>query len=80
MMMFSVSDLLGDQAIGVVLSGSGDDGGEGLEEVMRMGGKAIVQSPESCLHKDMAVFALNRCQPDYLVSDLEVAEVINRLH
>ena len=80
MMMFSVSDLLGEQTTGVILSGSGDDGGEGLEEVVRMGGRAIIQSPESCLHKDMAVSALNRCQPDYLVSDLEIAEVINRVH
>lgn len=80
MMMFSVSDLLGDLATGIILSGSGDDGSEGLEEIVRMGGRGVIQTPESCLHKDMAVAALNRCQPDYLVSDLEVAEVINRLH
>ncbi len=80
MMMFSVSDLIGERATGVILSGAGNDGGEGLEEVIRMGGTALIQKPESCLHKDMAIFALGRSKPDYLVSDVEIAGVINKLH
>jgi hypothetical protein len=31
------------------LSGEGKDGSEGLEEIVRVGGGAIIQAPVSCL-------------------------------
>lgn len=78
-LMFSVAETLKQQAAGVILSGAGEDGSEGLEEIQRMAGVALVQDPQSCLHKDMAVAALARCRPDYLFSDAKIAEVVNGL-
>ncbi len=78
-LMFSVAETLKQQAAGVILSGAGEDGSEGLEEIQRMAGVALIQDPQSCLHKDMAVAALARCRPDYLFSDAKIAAVVNGL-
>ena len=43
----------GSRVIGVVLSGSGDDGSAGLVAVARAGGLAIIQDPDDALHGSM---------------------------
>ena len=78
-LMFSVAEAMKGRAVGVVLSGSGEDGSEGLEEIHRTGGVAIVQAPQSCLHKGMAQAALARRQPDFVLSDVKIATVVNGL-
>lgn len=78
-LMFSVAEVLKQQSVGVILSGIGEDGGEGLEEIHRMAGIAIIQDPQSCLHKDMARAALARCPPNEVLSDARIAAVLNRL-
>ncbi len=77
MLMFSVAECIGRYAVGVILSGAGSDGAEGLEEIVRVGGGAIIQSPVSCLYKSMALSALNLCEAEVVVSDMEVAAEIN---
>lgn len=78
-LMFSVAEAMKGRAAGVILSGSGEDGSEGLEEIHRTGGVAIVQAPQSCLHKGMAQAALARRQPDFVLSDVKIATVVNGL-
>ncbi|MDG4550852.1 MAG: chemotaxis protein CheB [Candidatus Contendobacter sp.] len=78
-LLFSVAEAMKGQAAGVVLSGSGEDGSEGLEEIHRMGGVAIVQIPQSCLHKGMAHAALARCKPDFVLADVKIAAALNGL-
>ena len=78
-LLFSVAEAMKERAAGVILSGSGEDGSEGLEEIHRMDGVAIVQNPQSCLHKGMAQAALARCQPDFVLSDVKIATVVNGL-
>lgn len=79
MLLFSVADLIGERCIGVVLSGLGEDGAEGLEEVVNMHGQAIVQDPKTCLCKDMAQAALEASGSQLVVADTELAEAINKL-
>jgi chemotaxis response regulator CheB len=74
-----VAEAMADHSVGVVLSGSGVDGSEGLEEVERMQGIAIVQEPKSCLTKDMSQAALEACSPDYIISDVDIPATINEL-
>ena len=78
-LLFSVAETMAENAVGVVLSGSGFDGSEGLEEVERMQGIAIVQEPKSCLTKDMSQAALEVCSPDYIISDIDIPTTINEL-
>lgn len=77
MLLFSVADTAADDALGIVLSGSSDDGAEGLEEVIRVGGTAIVQDPRTCMCKGMAIAAIQRSQIDRVVADTQIASAIH---
>ncbi len=77
MLMFSVAETVKRHSLGVILSGSGVDGAEGLEEIIRVGGGAIIQAPVSCLYKSMALSALNMCEAELVVADTEIAKEIN---
>lgn len=76
MLFFSMAEVIGKNSMGVVLSGSGSDGTEGLEEISRVGGVSIIQDPKTCLSKEMAMSALNN-KTDFIVSDFMIADVIN---
>ncbi len=76
-LMFSLADVLGEHAIGILLSGSGNDGSEGLEEIKRMGGYSLVQNPANCLYKTMSESALNHGAVDKVFSAAEIAENLN---
>lgn len=78
-LLFSVAETMGKDSVGVVLSGSGVDGSEGLEELERTGGTVIVQEPKSCLTKDMSQAALDACTPDFIISDVDMPSTINGL-
>jgi len=79
MLMFSAAEVMGSRAAGIVLSGSGDDAAEGLVEIIRNGGSALVQDPKSCLYKEMAKSTLDKCEPDHVISDMKIASTVNRL-
>jgi chemotaxis response regulator CheB len=48
------------QAVGVLMTGMGDDGAEGLGEVKKQGGMTIAQSEESCVVYGMPKAAIER--------------------
>ena len=77
MLMFSVAETVGKHSLGIILTGSGIDGAEGLEEIIRVGGGAIIQSPVSCLYKSMVLSALNVCEAETVVADTEIAANCN---
>jgi two-component system chemotaxis response regulator CheB len=54
----SAAESLGTRAIGVVLSGCLDDGTLGLAAIVRNGGSALVQDPQSADYPDMPASAL----------------------
>lgn len=80
MLMFSAADLLKDKCIGIVLSGSGFDGAEGLEEVVRMGGVAISQDQMTSLCKNMPTQAHERAKDSIYVADKDIAATIQKIH
>jgi len=73
-LFYSLGEILGDRTVGVVLSGSGDDGAEGLEELLRIGAVVGVQEPSSCLVREMPEQSLARCPIEHRVSDCRMAE------
>lgn len=77
MMMFSVAELVGKHSVGVILSGEGNDGAEGLCEIIATGGSAIVQNPQSSLYKKMPKTALSKCSESFVVADSKIASAIN---
>ncbi len=78
-LLFSVAETMADKSVGVVLSGEGIDGSEGLEEIERMQGVTVIQEPKSCLAQGMSKSALELCSPDYIISDVDIPVTINEL-
>lgn len=48
----------GDRAIGVILSGTGDDGSRGVEAIKNAGGMVIIQDPDTAQYSDMPLAAI----------------------
>ena len=45
----SVANVYGGRVLTVILTGMGNDGTEGVEEISKLGGKCIVQNKETCV-------------------------------
>lgn len=74
----SMADELGDHAIGVVLSGTGNDGSRGLKAIKSVGGFALVQDPASCKYDGMPRSALETVEVDRILDAEDVGhEVAN---
>jgi two-component system chemotaxis response regulator CheB len=72
----SAADVLGPEALGIVLSGANADGAHGLRAILDAGGHAWVQSPREATSAVMPRSAIALC-PDALVLDL--GELCRRL-
>jgi two-component system chemotaxis response regulator CheB len=66
----------GGKVIGVVLSGSLDDGTSGLWEIKRRGGVAIVQDPTDAVHPWMPRSAIENADVDYVRPVAEIPELL----
>ncbi|MCF6282283.1 MAG: response regulator [Candidatus Polarisedimenticolaceae bacterium] len=77
MMLFSTAEVMEGNSLGVLLSGGGDDGAEGLEEVIRMGGQAIVQDPKTAMSRGLIESAQALNPTVETVADRDIASVIN---
>src|SRR5205085_1517213 len=69
----------GARVIGIVLSGSLDDGTAGLWTIKNRGGIAIVQDPADAEVSSMPENALNAVQVDYRVPVAEMGPLLARL-
>jgi two-component system chemotaxis response regulator CheB len=76
-LMGSASKILNAKAAGVILTGTGNDGLDGLAKIIERGGKAFIQDPRSCLFKQTPVAAAKRFDVGYIVSDKQMAGAIN---
>ncbi len=75
----SVAQTLGKKAIGVLLTGMGDDGAKELKIMRDYGGITIAQNQESSVVYGMPGEAVKLDAADYILSPLEIALVLERL-
>lgn len=63
----SVAQVFGPGAVGVLLTGSLDDGTSGLDVIKRLGGVAVVQDPADALFPEMPQSAIDHVAVDHIV-------------
>jgi two-component system CheB/CheR fusion protein len=74
----SLADDQGDTAIGIVLSGTGNDGSAGLKEIKAAGGITFAQD-DSAQHDGMPHSAIAANCVDFVLSPARIAKEITRL-
>jgi two-component system chemotaxis response regulator CheB len=79
MMMESVAEAFGSSVIGVVLTGMGRDGAEGMARIKEKGGKTIVQDPCTAVISGMPQAVIKKGSADMVVPLEQVAPAITRL-
>jgi two-component system chemotaxis response regulator CheB len=68
-----------ERVVGVVLSGTRDDGSAGLAMIKARGGLAIVQDPEEAMYRGMPANALAHVRADAVVPSGLIADTVVRL-
>lgn len=69
----------GAGAIGVVLSGSRDDGAAGLTAIVERGGQAVVQDPAEALHQSMPKCALEHVAAAHVLPAAKIGALLGEL-
>ncbi len=76
-LMFSVAKMMKNHSAGIILSGSGNDGAEGVRMIARAGGAVAVQTPKNCLCQEMPRAAMANYPVEHIVSDANMAKFIS---
>lgn len=79
MFMGSLAEVDGNRAIGVVLSGTGSDGTEGIEAIHAAGGVTFAQSPKTAKFDGMPKSAIRSGCIDQVLSPQEIAVELSRM-
>jgi two-component system, chemotaxis family, protein-glutamate methylesterase/glutaminase len=79
-MFRTIGAVTGRRAVGVLMSGAGNDGAEGLALVRKSGGLAIVQTLTNCMNPSMPKAALMKHPADKVLPDYLIADFLMTLH
>lgn len=69
----SAADVFGGKLIGIVLTGSNNDGANGLKKIKKNGGLAIVQEPSTAVASQMPDEAIKITSVDYILPLHQIA-------
>jgi len=75
----SAAEAYKNKLIGVILTGSNNDGTNGIKRIKECGGLAIVQDPETAESAYMPTSAIAAIQPDYIPSLQEIIKLLIKL-
>jgi two-component system chemotaxis response regulator CheB len=78
-LLSSLAGAFGRRALGVVLSGMGNDGADGLGAICAAGGTAVVEDPESAVVAGMPERALARATGAFVERGERLAWLVNEL-
>jgi two-component system chemotaxis response regulator CheB len=70
--MKSLTNSIGIQIVGVILTGMGKDGAEGIKHIHEIGGKTIAQDEETCIIYGMPREAIHTGTIDWVLNPSEI--------
>jgi len=73
-LFFSVAEIYKDQALGILLTGLGDDGAAGLEAIKKAGSKTIAESESTCVVYGMPKAAVKRGAADLVLPNYSIRD------
>ena len=76
----SAAEAYKSKLIGVVLTGSNNDGTNGIKRIKECGGLAIIQDPETAESSYMPSSAIAAMQPDYILSLENIADLLMKIN
>jgi two-component system chemotaxis response regulator CheB len=75
----TAAEAYGRNLTGILLTGTNNDGSEGLKTIKQFGGKTIVQNPAEAEFPEMPQSALKLFDPDMILNLKEIGELVGRL-
>ncbi len=75
----SAADAYKNKLIGVILTGSNNDGAKGIKRIKEYGGLAIIQDPETAESPTMPASAIAVIKPDYILSLEKIIELLIKI-
>jgi chemotaxis response regulator CheB len=71
---------VGERAVGIVMTGAGKDGAEGIAAIRKSGGTGVVQDINNALDPSMPLAVLERGAVEKILPDYLMAEFIMKVH
>ncbi len=75
----TAAETYGKRLIGLVLTGANNDGSNGLQQIVRYGGLAIVQDPATAEARHMPQAAIDLVEPELIYPLESIGQVLNRV-
>lgn len=72
----SLGHTFASRSLGVVMTGLGQDGAQGLSDVLSHGGQVYIQSPETCVVPGMVEASLSKCPVQESLSPVELGTLL----
>ena len=79
LLLSSSAKVFGSNTIGVIMTGMGNDGAQGIVEVKRAGGTTIAENPKTAILWAMPESAIKTGSVDYVVNKEELPTLLTRL-
>ena len=73
-LFLSLAEQKKDRAVGVILSGTGSDGAQGMRAINASGGVTMVQNPDSAKYDGMPLATINGCSVDMVIEPGKIGE------
>ena len=73
-LFFSAAEVYKNQILGILLTGLGDDGAEGLKAIKNRGGTTIAESEETCVVYGMPKAAVKKDAAKFVVPNYKVKD------
>ncbi len=79
LLLKSIAESYGKNSVGVILTGMGKDGSEGIVDIFKKGGITVAQKPDTAFLKSMPQEAINSGHIKYNLSPEEIAKFLSNL-